>query len=52
MNQRVIDECAAISGLTRSLLLLWRREVVMRPDRAFVGGYAFRFVDLRPESGP
>lgn len=52
MNQRVIDECAAISGLTRSLLLLWRRDVVMRPDRAFVGGYAFRFVDLRPEPGP
>jgi ABC-type transport system substrate-binding protein len=52
MNQRVIDECAAISGLTRSLLLLWRREVVMRPDRAFVGGYAFRFVDLRPASDP
>ena len=52
MNQRVLDECAAISGLTRSLVLLWRREVVMRPDRAFVGGYAFRFVDLRPEPGP
>jgi ABC-type transport system substrate-binding protein len=52
MNQRIIDECAAITGLTRSLLLLWRRDVIMRPDRAFVGGYAFRFVDLRPESDP
>ncbi|MEE4174978.1 MAG: ABC transporter substrate-binding protein [Xanthomonadales bacterium] len=52
MNQRVIDECAAITGLTRSLLLLWNRDLVMRPDRAFVGGYAFRFVDRRPQPEP
>ncbi|MEM1410757.1 MAG: ABC transporter substrate-binding protein [Pseudomonadota bacterium] len=50
MNQRVLDECAAISGLNRRLLLLWSRELAMQPDRAFVGGYFFRFIDrLTPE---
>lgn len=52
MNRRVIDECAAITGLSRNLLLLWSREAIMLPDRAFVGGYAFRFVDLAPAGTP
>lgn len=46
MNRRVIEECAAITGLNRNLLMLWSREVIMRPDRSFIGGYGFRFVDL------
>lgn len=45
MNARVIEECAAISGLTRNLLLLWSRDMALRPDRAFVGGFGFRFID-------
>jgi ABC-type transport system substrate-binding protein len=46
MNQLVIDDCATISGLARTLLFLWDRDAVMLPDRSFVGGYFFRFVDV------
>jgi ABC-type transport system substrate-binding protein len=46
MNQRVMDECATISGLSRTLLLMWRRDLRMRPDRSnSLGGYFLRFVD-------
>lgn len=52
MNRRVVEECAAISGLNRKLLLLWSRDLAMRPDRAFVGGYFFRFVDQASNDTP
>lgn len=52
MNQRVIDECATISGLSRTLLFLWSRERIMQPDRSFVGGFFFRFVDVTPAAAP
>jgi ABC-type transport system substrate-binding protein len=53
MNQIVIDDCASISGISRTQLLLWNRHTVMLPDQSFVGGYAFRFVDppARPRAG-
>ncbi|NRB71220.1 MAG: hypothetical protein HRU51_04825 [Xanthomonadales bacterium] len=50
-NQRVMDECAAITGLVRRLVLLWDRQVILQPDWAFVGGSAMRFVDLRDPDG-
>jgi ABC-type transport system substrate-binding protein len=46
MNQMVIDDCASISGIARTLLFLWDRDAIMLPDRSFVGGYFFRFVDM------
>ena len=45
MNRLVIDDCATISGISRTLILLWRREVAVLPDRSFVGGFFFRFAD-------
>jgi ABC-type transport system substrate-binding protein len=48
MNRIVIDDCATISGLSRKLILLWRRDHALLPDRSFVGGYFFRFVDVIP----
>jgi ABC-type transport system substrate-binding protein len=48
MNRIVIDDCATISGISRKLILLWRREHTLLPDRSFVGGYFFRFADVRP----
>jgi len=48
MNDIVIDDCATISGISRRLILLWRREHALLPDRSFVGGYFFRFVDVSP----
>ena len=50
-NQRVMDECVTISGLARTLVLMWRDRAIMQADRAFVGGYGWRFVDVAPEQG-
>lgn len=44
MNRMVMDDCVAISGLSRTLVLLWNRDFTMKPDRSFVGGSYFRFV--------
>jgi oligopeptide transport system substrate-binding protein len=44
MNRIVTDDCVTISGLSRKLILLWNRELLMLPDRSFVGGFFFRFV--------
>jgi ABC-type transport system substrate-binding protein len=53
MNRRVMDECATISGLSRTLLLMWDRQVIMRPDRSnSLGGFFLRFVDLREAATP
>jgi ABC-type transport system substrate-binding protein len=43
MNQILIDDCVTISGISRTLVLLWNRAVVMLPDVEFVGGFFFRF---------
>ncbi len=50
MNRIVIDDCITISGISRKLVLLWRREHTLMPDRSFVGGYFFRFVDVGTQS--
>ncbi len=47
MNQMVIEDCVAISGVSRNLLFLWDKSAIMLPDRSFVGGYFLRFVDLK-----
>lgn len=44
MNRMVMEDCVAISGLSRTLVLLWNRDFTMKPDRSFVGGSYFRFV--------
>jgi ABC-type transport system substrate-binding protein len=46
MNRMVIDDCVAISGLSRTRIHLWHKEAVMVPDREILGGYFMRFVDL------
>ncbi len=43
MNRIVIEDCATISGISRKLILLWRRDLAMLPDRSFLGGHFFRF---------
>jgi len=45
MNRIVQQECATISGIARTLILLWNRDLPMLPDRSFLGGFFFRFVD-------
>jgi len=51
MNQLLMDDCATIAGISRTLLFLWDKHFVMKPDRSFVGGYFLRFVDTaEPDS--
>jgi len=44
MNDIVIDDCVSITGLSRTLILLWNRNFAVLPDQGFVGGFFFRFV--------
>lgn len=44
MNRMIIDDCAAISGLSRTRVMLWDRAFRMLPDREILGGYFMRFV--------
>jgi ABC-type transport system substrate-binding protein len=43
MNRLVVEDCVTISGIARTLILLWDKNVRMLPDRSFVGGFFFRF---------
>jgi ABC-type transport system substrate-binding protein len=51
MNRMVVDDCVTISGISRTLILLWRRELAMLPDRSFVGGFFLRFADAESAGG-
>jgi ABC-type transport system substrate-binding protein len=50
MNQMIVQDCASITGLARTLLFLWDRNTAMLPDRSFVGGFFLRFVDVKPSA--
>ncbi|HKJ18488.1 MAG TPA: ABC transporter substrate-binding protein [Xanthomonadales bacterium] len=49
MNRLVMKDCAAIAGISRTLILMWNRKVTMVPDRSFIGGGFFRFVQVEPD---
>jgi ABC-type transport system substrate-binding protein len=51
MNRILQEDCATVSGLSRTLILMWAKRLAMVPDRGFLGGHYFRFVDARPEKG-
>lgn len=44
MNRLIMEDCAAISGISRTLVMMWNKDISMLPDRSFVGGSFFRFV--------
>jgi oligopeptide transport system substrate-binding protein len=46
MNQMLIDDCVTISGLARTRIYLWHKDVIAMPDREIVGGFYLRFVDI------
>ncbi len=48
MNQLVIDDCVAITGLARNRIYLWHDNVVAVPDREIVGGFWLKYVDVLP----
>jgi ABC-type transport system substrate-binding protein len=51
MNRIVMEQCATIAGLSRTLVFLWDRNAIMLPDRSFTGGYYLRFVDVDDQNG-
>jgi len=46
MNGIVIDDCVAITGLSRTRIHLWNPDVTMLPDREILSGFFMRFVDV------
>jgi ABC-type transport system substrate-binding protein len=49
MNEILIEDCVAISGIARTRVLLWHDDVIAIPDREMVGGYFLKYVDLAPQ---
>jgi len=52
MNRILIDDCVAISGLSRTRVHLWNRDIVMYPDQEILGGFFMRFVDVADAAQP
>ncbi len=50
MNQMVIDDCVAVSGLARTRVYLWHKNVIAVPDREIVGGFFLKYVDVLDET--
>ncbi len=46
MNQMIVDDCAAATGLARMRIHLWHNDVIALPDREIVGGFFLKYVDL------
>lgn len=46
MNDMLIDDCVAITGLSRKGITLWHKNVIAFPDRNFVGGRFLNYVDV------
>ncbi|MBN8279900.1 MAG: hypothetical protein J0M16_04770 [Gammaproteobacteria bacterium] len=52
MNQLVIDDCVAMTGLARTRIYLWHKDVIAVPDREILGGFWLRYVDVKsPPAG-
>lgn len=52
MDQQLRDDCASVSGFTRSTLSVWRRDALVWPD-PLLGGHLLKFVArLPPASAP
>lgn len=48
MNRMVIDDCVAMTGLSRTRIYLWHKNVIAVPDREIVGGFFLKYVDVLP----
>lgn len=48
MNRLIIDDCAAISGFSRTQIFLWPKSVTLYPDRDILGGSFLRYVSVNP----
>ena len=46
LNRMIIDDCLAITGMSRTEVLMWDKRVIAYPDRSFVGGFHFPYIDI------
>jgi ABC-type oligopeptide transport system substrate-binding subunit len=46
LNRMVIDDCLAVTGISRTRIHLWHKNVIAFPDREIVGGWFLKYVDL------
>jgi ABC-type transport system substrate-binding protein len=53
LNQMVVDDCLTATGISRTRVHLWHKDVVAYPDREIVGGFFLKYVDVldRPTAG-
>lgn len=51
MNRMIIDDCVTISGLSRTRIALWHRDVIMYPSSNIVGGFFLPYVALADAAG-
>jgi hypothetical protein len=49
MNRILLDDCIGMTGLSRTNILLWHKNVVALPDREITGGFFYKYVDVLPE---
>lgn len=47
MNQMLIDDCVAMTGLSRNRIYLWHKDVIGLPDREILGGFWLKYVDVK-----
>jgi oligopeptide transport system substrate-binding protein len=52
MNQIVIDDCVAMTGLSRTRIYLWHKNVIAVPDREILGGFWLKYADVMPAPSP
>ncbi|MDP7153732.1 MAG: ABC transporter substrate-binding protein [Gammaproteobacteria bacterium] len=52
MNRLLIDDCVSITGLARTRIYLWHKDVIAIPDREIVGGFFLRYVDIADTGQP
>jgi ABC-type transport system substrate-binding protein len=50
MNEMVIDDCVAMTGLSRTRIFLWHKNVIAFPDREILGGDFLKYVDVLPSA--
>ena len=50
MNRILIDDCIAFTGLARTRIYLWHRDIIAMPDREIVGGFFLKFVDIAEDT--
>jgi hypothetical protein len=44
----LLEDCVGMTGLSRTRIYLWHKNVVAMPDREITGGFFIKYVDVLP----